>query len=419
MPRHIRQAHRAPLALFVLLGPLALTAAGAQRPVDAALNDAAITGALTDLDARRDQTARWLADIGGIVSPSGHEVERARAVAAEMRRIGLKNVTIDDVPNVVGLIPGRSGKALVFVSTLDDLATVAEHQRTQTAKPRVDGDRVIGPGTNTSTTTASLVAAADVLLKRGVVPDHDLVFAAVAQEETGLKGMQALYQQWKDKAIAFVDVLGDGHNITYGAITIHWWKVLASGPAGHSLNGGVPNVNQGIGRAVDRILQLPQPERYKDRRVVINVAMLQSGAVYNHKPDAGWFSLDVRSLDTARVEEVETAVKQILAQVTAETTIRFSMEPTQLTTGGQIPGFRESKIVKTAEAISIQLGYVPSLGDAGSANLNVPLGHGTPAIGIGGNRGGQRGFADEWGDVPQMMRTAKYLVLLAGTLGMK
>lgn len=419
MLRHTLQAHRAPLALFALLGSLALTPAGMQRPVDAALKDAAISGALRDLDGRRDQTARWLAEIGGIIAPSGHEVERARAVAAEMRRIGLKNVTMDDVPNVVGVIPGQSGKALVFVSTLDDLATVAEHQRTQIAKPRVDGDRVIGPGTNTSTTTASLVAAADVLIKRGVVPEHDLVFAAVAQEETGLKGMQALYPQWKDKAIAFVDVLGDGHSITYGAITIHWWKVLASGPAGHSLNGGVPNVNQGIGRAVDRILQLPQPELYKDRRVVINVAMLQSGAVYNHKPDAGWFSLDVRSLDTARVEEVETAVRQILSQVTAETTIRFSMEPTQLTTGGQIPGFRESAIVKTAEAISKQLGYVPSLGDAGSANLNVPLGRGTPAIGIGGNRGGQRGFADEWGDIPQMMRTAKYLVLLAGTLGMK
>jgi len=133
--------------------------------------------------------------------------------------------------------------------------------------------------------------------------------AAVAQEETGLVGMKALYEQWKDRAVAFVDVLGDGHSITYGAITIHWWKVVASGPGGHSLNGGVPNVNQGIGRAVDRILQLPHPERYKADRVVVNVAMLQSGAVYNHKPETGWFSLDVRSLDGARVEEVEAAMQ--------------------------------------------------------------------------------------------------------------
>lgn len=28
-------------------------------------------------------------------------------------------------------------------------------------------------------------------------------------------------------------------------------------------------------------------------------------------------------------------------------------------------------------------------------------------------------FGDEWGDVPQMMRTAKFLVMLAGTIGAK
>ncbi|HQZ40586.1 MAG TPA: M20/M25/M40 family metallo-hydrolase [Vicinamibacterales bacterium] len=389
----------------------------AQRPLPQAMSDPQVAAALAAVDARRDETARWLATIGAIVSPSGHERERAEAVAAEMRRIGLSDVTVDLSPNVVGRIRGRSGKALVFVSTLDDLATVAAHQRAASAKPRIEGDRVVGPGTNTSTTTASLIAAADALLKSGLTPEHDLVFAAVAQEETGLVGMGALYSQWKDRSLAFVDVLGDGHSVTYGAITIHWWKVVASGPGGHSLSGGVPNVNQGIGRAVDRILQLPQPERYKDDRVVINVAMMQSGAVYNHKPETGWFSLDVRSLDGARVEEVEAEVKKILATVTSETTIAFEMEPFQLTPGGQIPGLRDSALVTTAAAISEHLGYPAQLGNAGSANLNVPLGHGSVAIGIGGERGGRRGFPDEWGDIPQMMRTAKFLVLLAATIG--
>jgi acetylornithine deacetylase/succinyl-diaminopimelate desuccinylase-like protein len=403
------------LALAVLLAP---RPAAAQRALPQALADPSVSSALAAVEARRDRTARWLAEIGGIVSPSGREHERARAVATEMRRIGLADVTLDAAPNVVGRIRGRSGKALIFVSTLDDLATVAAHQTAAREKPRIEGDRVVGPGTNTSTTTASLVAAADALLRSGLRPEHDLVFAAVAQEETGLKGMQALYAQWKDRALAFVDVLGDGHSVTYGAITIHWWKVVASGPPGHSLNGGVPNVNQGIGRAVDRILQLPHPERYKDQQVVINVAMLQSGSVYNHKPETGWFSLDVRSLDGSRVDEVETEVRKILTQVSAETTIRFDLEPFQMTPGGQIPGLRDSALVRTAENISKYLGYDARLSNAGSANLNVPLGQGSVAIGVGGERGGQRGFPDEWADVPQMMRTAKYLVLLAATIGM-
>lgn len=393
--------------------------AAAQTRLDRALADPAVRAALAAVDAHRDDTARWLAAIGGIVSPSGQEHERARAVADEMRRVGLADVAIDASPNVVGRIPGTSGKALIFVSTLDDLATVAEHQRAANRKPAIVGDRVVGPGTNTSTTTAAILAAADALVRSGLRPEHDLVFAAVAQEETGLKGMQTLYAQWKDRALAFVDVLGDGRTITYGAITIHWWRVVATGPAGHSLNGGVPNVNQGIGRAVDRILQLPHPARFTDDRVVINVAMMQSGAVFNHKPETGWFSLDVRSLDGTRVEDVEAEVRRLLAEVTRETTIDFTMEPFQLTPGGQIPGFRDSPLVTTAAAISRHLGYEPRLGNAGSANLNVPLGQGTHAIGIGGERGGRRGFPDEWGDIPQMMRTARFVVLLAATMGVR
>lgn len=115
---------------------------------------------------------------------------------------------------------------------------------------------------------------------------------------------------------------------------------------------------------------------------------------------------------------MEAEVRRILTEVTRETTIAFAMEPFQLTPGGQIPGFRDSALVTTAAAVSMHLGYEPRLGNAGSANLNVPLGQGVPAIGIGGERGGQRGFADEWADIPQMMRTATFVVLLAATMGM-
>jgi acetylornithine deacetylase/succinyl-diaminopimelate desuccinylase-like protein len=402
------------LAVLVLVGAVP---AEAQRTLPAALADPAVSGALADLDQRRDRIAAWLAAIGGIVSPSGHEHARAAAVAAEMRRVGLQDVRVDEAPNAIGVIPGRSGRALVFVSTLDDLATVAEHQRASPAPPRVDGDRVVGPGTNTSLTTAAMVAAAEALVARGIQPEHDLVFAAVAQEETGLKGMMALYDAYRERALAFVDILGDGSSISYGAITIHWWRVVASGPPGHSLGGGLPNVNQGIGRAVDRILQLPQPEQYRDTRTVINVAMLQSGAVFNHKPGTGWFSLDVRSLDGRHVDEIERAVRALLARVTGETGIAFEMEPVQLTPGGQIRGFERSPLVTTSVAIARHLGVKGQLGNAGSSNMNIALGRGTPAIGLGGSRGGQRGFPDEWADVPALIRTAKHVLLLAATIG--
>jgi len=405
------------LVLGFTVGAAPRAVAQPSRPLQDALKDPAIQAAIRGVDAKEPDAARLLATLGTIVSPSRHELARAEEVARTMRAIGLERVIVDASPNAVGVIPGRSGRALVFVATLDDLADVAEHQKAATAPPRVEGTRVIGPGTNTSATTVAMLTAAGALVKAGFKPEHDLVFAAVAQEETGLVGMRALYGEWRGRAIGFVDILGDGSSISYGALQIHWWKVVATGPAGHSLGGGLPNVNQAIARAVDRIFAIPDPEQHKDTQTVLNIAVLSSGSVYNHKPETGWFSLDIRSLDAAVMESIERQARDILATVSRETGIGLNMEPTQLTPGGQIAGARESSLVTTSEAIAKHLGLEPQLGNAGSSNMNVAVGGGTLAIGLGGSRGGQRGEPGEWADIPAMIRAAKHVVLLAGTLG--
>lgn len=388
-----------------------------ERPLPEALDDPAVQRALQQVDDRTAEAAARLVQIGGIIAPSGQERERAVAVRALMERIGLTAARVDAVNNAVGVLPGRSDRVLVFISTLDDLATVAEHQRAADRPPYVDGDRVVGPGTNTSSTTVAMLAAAEALVATGLRPRHTLVFAAVAQEETGLAGMKTVYDRYRDRAVAFVDILGDGARISYGALGIHWWRVEATGPPGHTLRGGRPNVNQGIGRAVDRILQLPHPERHADQRTALNVGVIESGSVFNHKPSEGWFSLDVRSLDAAVIDDMEQAVDSILRDVQAETTIQFERVPETLIPGGQIPGLHEADLVQTASAIARHLGLDPEPYPAGSSNMNIAIAGGTPAIGLGGDRGGQRGQPGEWASIPAMMRTAKHVLLLAVTMG--
>jgi acetylornithine deacetylase/succinyl-diaminopimelate desuccinylase-like protein len=423
--RCTRFVHGAPGFTSILLGacgaaPLAAQGSGpAMVPqVAEALRDAEVQRALSGLDRAAPKMAQGLVTLGAIESPSGKEQARAAEVARRLRAIGLTDVRIDAQPNVIARIPGTSGKAIVFVSTLDDLASIPPLQRAAGRPPRIEGDRVVGPGTNTSSTTEALLAAAEAYRGTGRRPLHDLVFAAVAQEETGLVGMKALYAEYQGRALAFVDILGDGRSITYGALGIHWWRVVARGPGGHSLNGGVPNVNQAIGRAVDRILSLPQPPASDNpRRTILNVAMLQSGAVFNHKPDSGWFSVDIRSLDAETIATNEAAVQRIVADVAKETGLSLTMLPVSRTPGGQIAGADQSLLVRASTAIATSLGLTPRLGNAGSANLNVPIGNGTLAIGIGGERGGGRGQPDEFADIPAMVRTAKHVLLLAMILG--
>jgi acetylornithine deacetylase/succinyl-diaminopimelate desuccinylase-like protein len=391
---------------------------GQNDDVAAVVARPAVRQAESVLEAARGRYTAFLARIGAIVSPSGEERARAEAVAERMREIGLDSVRVTDSPNAIGVIPGRSGRAIVFLSTLDDLATVAEHQRAAgTPMLAVTRDRVVGPGANTSLTTAALLAAAEAYVSADLRPEHDLVFAAVAEEETGLRGMKALYSDYGPRAEAFVDVLGDGQSISYGALGIHWWRVVAEGPPGHTLEGGVPNVNQALGRAVDRILSLPAASSTDETRTRLNVSILESGTVFNHKPASGWFSVDIRSMEADIIEGVEQDVRDIVATVARETGIDLRMEPFQLTPGGRIPGAVDSPLVRSAQAISRHLGYEPSMSESGSSNLNVAIAAGTPAIGLGGSRGGDRGMPTEWADVEVMMRTAHHVLLLAVTLG--
>ena len=386
-----------------------------------ALQDSTVQQGLEALRLRGPAAAELLVEIGGIVSPSGEELERARRVAAEMEAMGLQDVRVDGSPNAVGVIPGQSGRAVVFISTLDDLATVAAHQRAAEIGPFVEDGRVVGPGTNTSSITVSMLEAARAYLETGLQPEHDLVFAAVAQEETGLRGMRALVEELGDRALAYVDILGDGRSISYGGLAIHWWRVRGEGPPGHSLGGGLPNVNQGLARAVDRILTRSAEWQDAEERTILNVAILESGAVFNHKPAEGWFSLDLRSLDLSRVHEMEAAVGEILAEVSEETGISLRLEEEQQMPGGQIPGALASGLVRSSVAVARSMELEPSLSPAGSSNLNVAVAAGIPAIGLGGSRGGARGDPEEWADVSAMMGAAEHVyllsVLLAGVPG--
>ena len=396
--------------LILIFHPLRLLADSSS--IERVAHEPKIREALAYVDAHQLQTGEFLASIAAIVSPSGHEQERAEAVAKHMRDIGLRNVSVDGTTNAVGIIPGRSPRALVFTSMLDDDPTVVKNQKSATRAPYVADGRVIGAGTDTSSTTGAMLAGAEAIVKSGIRPEQTLIFASVSQVETGLNGMRALYAQYKDTATAFVDVVGEGRSIFYGALGIHWWKVVANGPAGHTLEGGVPNVNQAIARSVDRILSLQQDPA---SHTVINVGMLQSGDAFNHRPANGWFSLDIRSKDNSTIERIEKNVRTILNQVAKETSIGLTMEPVQNTPAGQIAGGRDSALVQTTQDIVKYLGLNPVLSDWGVTNMNIAIAYGTPSIALVGGPPRPRGGGDS-ADISMMTRAGKEIVLLAATL---
>ncbi len=397
-------------SLFVWGELLAAQPCKEPRELIEMLGNKNIKSSLEWIDASENRAVETLISLASIVSPSGKELARALFIAERMRAIGLQDVHVDAICNVIGRIKGRSGSAIIFINMIDDLPEVADLQNTGKYYPHRVEERVIGPATDIQSMAAAVLLAAEALIRAGITPEHDIVFASVAQEETGLTGMKALFELWKDHAIAWVDVLGDGQKIVYGAPFIHWWKIIAYGRGGHTEE-KLSNVNLGIVRAVDSILSLPYPKQCED--TFINVGMIQSGRTYNHKPESGWFSLDVRSMSREIIYEIDTEVRAILGRVKEETGIRLEMESVTILDGGQVFGARESRLVQLASEISLHLGYQPTISPKGCCNMIVPVSHGCIAIGLHGDRGGQRATAEEWASIQAMMRTAKYITLLA------
>jgi acetylornithine deacetylase/succinyl-diaminopimelate desuccinylase-like protein len=387
--------------------------AAGQPPVAQAA-DPSTTRALALVDGAERWAIAALSEIAAIPATSRQERRRAEAIAARMRTIGLKQVAVDSLANVTGTIPGGSGRAVYFVTMIDDLPAV-DSARRRGYRPRRVGDQVTGAGVEIQSTVAAMLTAARALRAAGVTPKHDLVFAGVSQEETGLTGMAALYRRTRDRAVAYLEILGDGREIGYSAAgAIAWWKVVASGPEGHTAQGGLPNVNQAIARAVEAVFALPRPA--DDPEWAVNVGIIQSGQVVNHKPANGWFSIDARARNRESVEAVGRDVAAILERVGRETGIALTMTADFQSLGGQIAGARDSPLTAAALAAARSLGLSPTLTDRGCCNMRVAIAGGTPALGLDGDRGGDRGTMREWASITAMMRMARLVVILAGTV---
>ena len=208
--------------LFLALAVLTVGRRAARQPL-AAASPTTVTAALS-ASRRAGATPRWLARIGIIVSPSGQEHERA-APSPTRRPHRADGRHGRCPPNVVGRIraaPKRWSSSRRWTTSPPWPSTRSRVGATgHRGRPRrrarhqhVDGDGGAGGGRG---------RAAEGRPRPRARP----VFAAVAQEETGLGIRRSA--QWKDRAVAIVDVLGDGHSTWHHH---HWWKVVASGPPG-------------------------------------------------------------------------------------------------------------------------------------------------------------------------------------------
>ena len=408
----------APLALAC--AALALAQAGGVKPpapagagspydeqVKALMARPEIQAAFADVERNRDAIVKeWIA-ITEINAPSGKEAERAAFIESLLRSYKSLDVRRDSAGNIIATRRGAGGGPLVVIDAHMD--TVFQ-EGLKVKVERREG-RLYAPGIGDDTRNVeAMLAMIRALDAANVKTKGDLVFLFTVEEETTFKGVNQFVKDNKERVGHYIALDGGYEGFTYGGIGINWYRHHFVGPGGHTRSATPPySATLPLARAVERIYQLQLPPGVPTN---LNIGMLGGSEVVNAKAADAWFTVDLRSTSNDVIADLERKIAAILQEEADREKMTVRTERLSSTPAAQIPGHRDSPLVKTAEAVHYAMGFKPSITTTGSNNGNVALLAGLSAISTGAADCGNAHALTEWCDPETIYKGIQKTILL-------
>src|ERR1700722_4698298 len=263
-----------------------------------------------------------------IPAPSGKEQARAKYIRGEMEKLGLSEIKTDDLFNVSGVRKGTGGgPTVVFAAHTDTVFPEGTD-----LKVKREGDILRAPGIGDD--TSNLMAVLEMfraMSRAGIKTKGDLIFLASVQEELGLVGAKHWLETSGYKPDMFVAADVGSTEVWYGALRINQFKFFYTSPGAHTMESrGGPSPAKAVAKAITAIYDIPLPPLAEGlgpfKLPVLNVGMLGGGTVVNAVPREAWFTVDLRSLDSATQDRLQTAVVSTAKRIGEQEGVGFRME---------------------------------------------------------------------------------------------
>lgn len=293
------------LAVLLLLA-LTQAAVAQERAVEIGARLLADPLVAAALEAARRNEPRILEEqvrLCEIPAPSFQEERRAAAVRAIFEDVGLRNIHVDAVGNLLGERPGRAPRPHVVLAA--HLDTVFPEGTNVTV--RREGSRLVGPGIGDNCRgLAALIGVARALHESKIETPGTITFVAnVGEEGLGnLRGARHLFEtELRSQIDRFVSIDGSGIGFTHLGVGAERYRVTFKGPGGHSYYAfGNANPVHALGRAIAKTATLSVP---KDPRTTFNVGRICGGTSINSIAFEAWMEVDMRSHDAASLEDLD------------------------------------------------------------------------------------------------------------------
>jgi tripeptide aminopeptidase len=390
---------------------------------------------------------QWQQELVSIAAPPFGESKRAEWLAERFRELGLQQVEIDPVGNVLGCLLGycggnrpRAGQRCVMLSAHIDTVFPLHTP----IAPLLEHNRLEAPGAcDNGAGVAGLLAMAAALESCGIELSCDLLFAGnVGEEGEGdLRGMRYLYgaSPWRERIGANVVLDGAGSEVVVTqALGSRRYLVTMRGPGGHSwTDAGTPNPIVVLSRAIAAMSEVALPS---SPRTTLNIGTIEGGSSVNSIPEFATARFDLRSLEADQLVRLEVELHRAVedAVLTANASVRAtpnkgggpssgrgsgvpnsgsSMGPVQFLIDriGDRPAGRlgdNSPLLEALYAVDRHLG-IRTEQRVASTDANIPLSLGIPALSIGaGGDGGGIHTRGEWYDASGRELALKRILLL-------
>ena len=377
------------LAAAIAVAPVALLAQG-----DA--GNPAIRSAMERIKTDNAWTVDQQVSICEIPAPPFKEERRAAEMKRRFEALGLRNVRIDSIGNVIAERPGVGGGPVVVLAAHLDTVFPEETD----VRVKRDGTMLRGPGIGDDCRgLAVLLAVAKAMVTSNVRTAGTVYFVAnVGEEGPGnLRGVKHLFAKPPAKIDYFISVDGTGLGLTSRAVGSNRYKVSFKGPGGHSYGAfGMPSPIHALGRAISKISAIQVPRAPK---TTFNVGIVEGGTSVNTISPLGAMEVDLRSESPDELAKLDAAFKKAVDEALVDENARWPQSRVKVAVDVATIGIRpaaapadSARIIQTAQAAARALGF-EAPGGASSTDANWPMSLGIQAITLDGGGEGQGAHA--------------------------
>lgn len=336
---------------------------------------------------------QYLRKIAQTPAPTFAEQERAALILQLWQGLGYQP-QLDQIGNVLlKLTPKdcQNKPALLLASHLDTVFS-AETDVTVTEV----GGRLLGAGVGDNSASLAVLTAflRDIQQDGGEFVSRlkrPLWLAAnVGEEGLGdLRGAKHLLAEHINDLGAFVAVDGYLGIAVTQAVGVRRYRADYSGSGGHSWGVQGPSAVHAAAIATSKLYQLPLPQH---PRTTLNVGLLTGGTSVNTIAPTAQLVLDLRSLDSDSLAELDTAAVATMHQAAQKVGVSLQLERVGDRAGGLLKHRRLLSLAQeAADKQQLDLRVATSSTDA-----NAAIPHQLPALALGVYRGGNAHRQDEW-----------------------